>query len=119
MQNKEVKVDLRVSRRESGLLQSDLAKLLETTQPRISRLEQGKSVLTVSETVKLAIIFNKNTTALFRLLSARLREELAAQIDSIPTDVAHAPDAQTREATLSRLSAQLLANRTNAYADAQ
>jgi len=119
MQNKEVKVDLRVSRRESGLLQSDLAKLLETTQPRISRLERGKSVLTITETVKLAIIFNKSTTALFRLLSVRLKTELAAPIDSVPKEVAHAPDAQTRQATLERLSAQLLAIKDTAYGDAQ
>lgn len=115
MQNKEVRVDLKVSRRESGLLQSDLAHLLTTTQPRISRLEKGKSVLTVAETVKLAIVFNKSTTELFRLLSVRLVRELAHQITTMRGDTTNAPDAEARQKTLSRLSEQLSASNSDGY----
>ena len=107
MQNKEVRVDLKVSRKESGLLQSDLAQLLGTTQPRISRLEKGKSVLTVDETVKLAIIFNENVTKLFRLLSARMKEEIAGQLEKVSPEVSCHADAEQRQETLNRLSQNL------------
>ncbi len=107
MQNKEVRVDLKVSRKESGLLQSDLAQLLGTTQPRISRLEKGKSVLTVDETVKLAIIFNENITKLFRLLSARMKAEIAGQLEGVTKEGSSHTDAELRQATLNRLNQNL------------
>lgn len=117
MQNQEVKIDLRVSRRESGLAQADLAHLLGITQPRVSRLEQGKSILKVDEIGKLAIIFDKSVTRLFRLLSARLKEELAHQVKSMPGDVVQGPKAELRQKTLNRLSDTLSASIPSPYAE--
>lgn len=110
MQNKEVRIDLKVSRRESGLLQSDLAQLLSTTQPRISRLEQGKSALTIEEAVKLTIVFGKPPSKLFRLLAVRMRSELAKRMSAMPGELVKAPDAEARQRTLARLSQSLSAN---------
>lgn len=76
MHHREVKVDLRVNRRESGLSQADLAVLLHTDQPRISRLEQGKSVLTISEICKLAVIYNHEISQLFKVFNQKIEGEL-------------------------------------------
>ena len=118
MQNQEVKIDLRVSRRESGLLQGDLAHLLGTTQPRISRLEQGRSVLTIKEAVKLTIVFGKSPTVLFRLLSAAARTELSKQIATMSGDPVNVPNAEARQRTLSQLEHQLSGERRTADGNA-
>jgi len=117
MQNKEVRIDLKVSRRESGLLQEDLAHLLGTTQPRISRLEQGVSVLTITELVKLTIIFNKPPIELFRLLTARAEQELFKQLSCMSGESMNTHDAEARQRTLSNLSHRLSGADNMAYAE--
>jgi len=80
MQHKEVMVDLRVARKNSGLLQRDVAQLLGTIQPRISRLEQGRSVLSVKEACALLIIYNVAIEDMFSDLSNSIHEELVENI---------------------------------------
>lgn len=115
MHNKEVRIDLKVSRRESGLLQSDLAHLLETTQPRISNLEQGKGVLSVEEILKLTVIFDKPVAELFRLLSERVCDELSQRLGAMKDTLSGTQQSSLRTDTLNRLSHRLSAHNQDAY----
>lgn len=117
MQKKEVRIDLKVSRRESGLLQSDLAHLLETTQPRISNLEQGKGALTVEEALKLTVIFGKPVVELFQLLSERVRDELGQRISIMAEALPNVESSGPRADTFNRLMARLSANNQDAYGE--
>jgi len=115
MQKKEVRIDLKVSRRESGLLQSDLAHLLETTQPRISNLEQGKGALTVEEALKLTVIFEKPVVELFQLLSERVRDELSQRMSIMAKAFPNVDNSGPRADTLNRLMANLSAHNQDDY----
>lgn len=113
MHNKEVRVDLKVSRKASGLLQEDLAHLLETTQPRISRLEQGKAVLSLEEVIKLTVIFGKSSIDLFRMVAVRAQQELAQRLASLPPSPEHTQNTEARQRTLSGLAGQLSVDNSN------
>lgn len=117
MHKKEVRIDLKVSRRESGLLQSDLAQLLATTQPRISNLEQGKGVLSVEETLMLTFIFDKPLSELFRLLSERVRDELNHRLRSMADVPSATQSSSVRTDTLNRLLNRLSAHNQDAYGE--
>lgn len=84
MQHREVMVDLRIGRKNSGLLQRDVALLLGTTQPRISRLEQGRSVLSIKEACALLIIYNQTIDEMFPDLSSTVMDELSINVEQFP-----------------------------------
>ena len=109
MQNtKEVRADLRISRRELGLAQKDVAHLLKTTQPRISNLERGISVLTLTETYKLCLVYNKEIEELFFSLRTKIAKDLAKQIRTLePEGKSKARPKELRLKSLSELHERL------------
>ena len=55
MENKNRLKDVR---EDSDLKQSDIAKLLETTQEQISKYETGKQLMGIDKYMKLAVFYN-------------------------------------------------------------
>ena len=116
MHQNEVMIDLKVSRRESGLLQNDLALLLNITQERISRLEKGKSILTTGELCSLAIIYDKNVQQLFKLLIGKLQSDLFDRLRNMSGRISDDGTInELRHKTLHSLFERLQARHSNSY----
>lgn len=114
MHHKEVMIDLKVARRESGLLQRDLAHLIDVTQSRISHLECGEGVLSVQELYKLSLIYNQPLEKLLRLTGEVLHSQLHARLKTMSGEPAcDTAVAERRQDTLNRLSSRLQANHSN------
>lgn len=88
MEKKDVMVDLRINRRESGLCNKDLAHLLDISASRVARLQTGNATLTVDELIALCLIFGKNVDQLL----ARTSEQIARQIKLSLADMPDEPD---------------------------
>ena len=118
MRKKEVAIDLRFSRRESGLHQSDLAHLLNITQSRVSRLEKGKSVLTVRELCALATIYDKSLNQLLQLTMKTCRAELSKLVGTMNGSILGSNiHPEQRQKSLSELAECLHQDNFNAYDD--
>lgn len=83
---KEVKVDLRIGRFESGLSNRDLAHLLGKTASRISRLERGRSKPNALEVISLCLILGKAPDVLFRLTTKSVLKDLHMRLASLPPE---------------------------------
>lgn len=111
MHHKEVMIDLKVARRESGLLQRDLAHLLEVNQSRVSHLECGEAVLTVSELYKLLLIYDCSTEKLLALTGEILQSQLQSALKSMSGNLSlDTAAAEQRQKTLHKLSERLQSN---------
>ena len=100
-------VDLRTNRRESELSEQDVAILLHTDQPRISRLEQGKAILNIREICKLCLIFNQPILELFRLFSYTVKAELTESLQGVSVTT---EQGEQRQKTLHSLHQRLASN---------
>lgn len=108
MHKKEVMIGLRVSRKKSGLSQEDIAHLLDTTQPRVSRLEAGQAALTIAELCKLVIIYNQDTSKIFYLLHAKMLDEVNQCLARMSGDIdISSPMAELRQTNLNELTNRL------------
>lgn len=108
MHKKKVMIDLKIARRKNGLLQSDLAHLLSTTQARISRLELGDALLTAADLHKISVIYDRDIRHLFTLSDQAYRDELQDAVASMSGVVIEDDDeGETRQSTLHKLSERL------------
>lgn len=102
-------LDLRVSRRHSGLSGTDLAHLLGCSQERISKLENARARIAEDEFIILLLLYVDVLAWPERMMQSilpTLKERLADMPDE-PTQWAHAHDARLE--TLNGLSDRLQA----------
>ena len=83
---KEVAVDLKVSRRESGLSNKDVAWLLDIDPARVSRLETGTSKPTVGEVCALSLIYGKEIGGMLRCAVSTVATHLQTRISNVPDE---------------------------------
>lgn len=101
--------DLRVARRNSGLSQTDVAILLDTSEKDVSAVESGKRLPTLLQITKLSLVFNKVFPSLYANVRQTARQELFQQIPSLPAEGKKgAKDTFNRENTLKRLEQRLI-----------
>lgn len=100
-------LDLRVSRRRSGLSGSDLAHLLGCTQERISKLENGRARISEDEFLILGLVYADVLAWPERMLQTVLPilKERLAYMPGEPTQWAHAHE--QRLETLNSLTSRL------------
>lgn len=99
--------DLRVARRKSGLSQRDCGHLLANTQQRISQLETGRDLPTISEICCLSLIYGRSFESLFSSVFSEARKQLSEQLATIPRSKKSWIERFNRHNTLSRLAARL------------
>ncbi|MBK8458707.1 MAG: helix-turn-helix transcriptional regulator [Phyllobacteriaceae bacterium] len=104
-------LDLRLARRKAGLTQRDTAHLLALDPSKLSKLERGRRLPTLTEIVTLSLIFGRSFEALFSSIIADAREALRRRLPSVPTLARVTVATTNRDATLARLEAQLAAER--------
>jgi transcriptional regulator with XRE-family HTH domain len=108
MHKKKVMIDLKIARRKHGLLQSDLAHLLNTTQARISRLELGDALLTAADLHKISLIYDGDVRELFVFSNQAYREELREAVASMSGEITKDENlGETRQRSLHSLSERL------------
>lgn len=95
--------DLRVARKKAGLSQRDCAHLLDVRQQRVSTLESGEAIPTVSEICGLSLIFGKSFTSLFTAEFAHARRFIDERLSTLPNDKRNWISRFNRTNTLSRL----------------
>ena len=96
--------DLRVSRKKAGLSQRDTAHLLDIRQQRVSALETGEAIPTVSEICGLSLIFGKSFISLFTAEFAVARRFIEQRMATLPRDRRNWLSRYNRTNTLSRLA---------------
>lgn len=77
-------INIRVARLRLGLTQADMAHLLDTSQPRVSRIESGEYRPTIREVCKLCIILDMPLTELYGHTAEGAVQQLEQRLPSIP-----------------------------------
>ena len=103
----EFALDLRLARRKAGLTQRDTAHLLGLDPAKLSQLEHGKRLPTLTEICTLSLIFGRSFESLFCETMEIARHDLRDRLKTIPSDVRRSAATMNREASLSRLGRQL------------
>jgi len=109
MDKKDVKVDLRINRRESGLSNDDLAHLLAVSSDRVSRLQTGRGTLSVYEVFLLSLIFDKSLDNLFITSTGNAITALKERLANMPNEPVDWRAHDNRLNTLNRLTQRLQA----------
>ena len=109
MDKKEVLVDLKLNRRESGLSVNDLAHLLGTNKARISKLHTGNAVMSLDELCSLSLIYGKTMDHLFSTAIYKLADTLIPRLSEMPREPKHWKSHDQRLDCLNALTPRLLA----------
>ena len=105
---KEIALDLKLSRERSGLSGHDLAHLLGCTKQRISKLERGKARVTPDELICLSIIYGQSLNNGFVALTEKFVGTLQTRLSDMPNEPANWKcKRETRQATLGKLAERL------------
>jgi len=104
----EFSLELRVSRKKSGLTQSDVAHLLGVKQSLVSGFEKGRRVPPVRELVKLSLIYGRSFDCLYAELVRDARQELLARLETLPEEVRRCAGTFNRSSTIERLRLRLV-----------
>lgn len=103
----EYSLDLKVARRKSGLSQGDCAHLLGIDQPRLSKMEAGKSTPSIYELSILCLVFDTPASAVHDRILASLALALEERLGSMPDCPTNWPDRFNRSNTLNILAEKL------------
>ena len=107
--SKQFAFDLSLARRKSGLIQRDVAHLLDVAQGTVSDLERGLYLPSVVHICTLSLIYGRNFESLFAEVIDEARDELGGRIVTLPALVSEGKATINREATLQRLEERLAA----------
>lgn len=107
MHLKEIAADLRVGRRESGLSNQDLAHLLAVDTARISRLENGKTELTLKEVCSLSLIYGKPVDGLLQICLSSVSVAIKDRLVDMPDEPEYWKAYEQRRNTLNTLAQTL------------
>lgn len=83
---KEIRVDLKVGRKQSGLSNEDVAHLLGVDRSRISKLENGHATPRPEEICALCLIYGRAVDSLFLLTTHSLIAELRQRLTIMPEE---------------------------------
>jgi len=86
MHKNEVAVDLKISRRESGLSNKDVAHLLAVDCARVSRLETGKTKPTVEELCALTLVYGEQLDGLLSCSINSMVQVLSSRLHDVPAE---------------------------------
>lgn len=107
MEKKDVMVDLKINRRESGFCNKDLAHLLDISSSRVARLQTGNALLTVPEAVGFSLIYGKNIDQLLGGVTKRIAVDLKIRLSNMPAEPQDWPVRSKRLDTLNALTARI------------
>jgi transcriptional regulator with XRE-family HTH domain len=105
----EFALDLRTARRKAGFVQGDIAHLLASHQSRISDLEQGRKLPTLTETVTLSLIFGRSFESLFSMIMRQARRDLRKRVRKLPKNTRDFAGTFNRASSIERLRDRLAA----------
>ena len=103
----EFALDPSQARRKAGYVQSDVAHLMASHQSRISDLEQGRLLPTLSEIVTFSLIYGRSFESLFSMLMDGARRELQARVMTLPKEVRNYVGTFNRAGSIDRLKDRL------------
>ncbi len=83
---KEIRVDLKIGRNQSGLSNEDVAHLLGVNKCRVSKLENGRATPRPDELCALCLIYGRAVDHLFPLTTRSLIEEMKQRLDRMPEE---------------------------------
>lgn len=83
---KEIRVDLKIGRNQSGLSNADLAHLLGVNKSRISKLENGRATPRPEELCALCLIYGRAADHLFLLTTRSLIGEMTERLARMPEE---------------------------------
>ncbi len=101
-------LELRVSRKKSGLTQADVAHLLDVGQSTISGFEQGQLIPSVEQVVKLSLIYGRSFECLYGEVVRGARHKLKARLETLSQDVRTCASTFNRPHTLKGLKHRLI-----------
>jgi transcriptional regulator with XRE-family HTH domain len=102
-------LDLKVLRRKSGLTQKDCAHLLAIHPSRISLLESGRVIPTITDIIALATLYGRSIEQLLPQLVRDTHHHLAERLRSMPKAPARWLGRFNRQHTLDDLADRLAA----------
>ena len=105
----EFALDLRLARRKAGLTQRDTAHLLGLDPAKLSQLEHGRRLPTLTEICTLSLIYGRSFESLFAGIMEAARHDLLERLRTLPTTVRRCAATLNREASLARLERRLQA----------
>ena len=88
MQN-EFTLDLKVTRRKSGLTQGDCAHLLAIHPSKISLLESGKALPSIRDIAALTVIYGRSFESLFHSIVQEVQHNLKERLRTMPEAPKH------------------------------
>ena len=104
-------LDLKTARRRSGLSQADCGHLLGVDKRRVSALERGKSLPTVTEICCLSLMFGRSFESLFGSVFLEVRTDLEARLATLPNQGNGWLGRFNRRSTVNQIAARLEDNR--------
>lgn len=108
-------LDLKVSRKKSGLTQADSAHLVGCSTSRISNLERGKMKPTLDEICALSLIYRRTYESLFGGIVDDVRERLAQNLATLQNPMSEGIETFNRKNSLDALAAELLRDDQNSH----
>ena len=106
-------LDLRLARKKAGLVQSDTAHLLATDAARMSALEHGKRLPSLTEICTLSLIYGRSFESLFGEVMEAARHDLRDRLRTLPDKVRRTCGTFNRKASLDRMERRLTAEVLN------
>lgn len=105
--NTEFSLDLRHTRRKSGLSQKEVAFLLEINQSTYSAFERGTSKPSTEQLCALSLIYGKSFQSFFEQFKEDIKPKLANQLSNLPKRTGSSIRLYNRQCTLDRLAERL------------
>ncbi|MCP4284807.1 MAG: helix-turn-helix transcriptional regulator [Gammaproteobacteria bacterium] len=103
----EYALDLRAARREAGLTQRDCAYLIDVPATRVSHLEGGEKLPTVTELCTLCLVYGRSFESLFCGIIKDAYLALQERLASLPQPNDISANTFNRQITLNALAARL------------
>lgn len=100
-------LDLRAARAKSGLTQADCAHLISCDPTKLTRLEGGKYLPDLKDTLMQGLIFGRTFEGFFAHILTECRDNLVTTLESLPDCPPGWAGRHNRLQTLNRLAADL------------
>ena len=103
----EFALDLRLARRKAGFTQRDCAHLLAITPAKLSDLESGKRLPSLTQICTLSLIYGRSFDSVFGAVLGTARANLRVRILSMPKNTRDFAGTRNREHSIERLARDL------------
>jgi transcriptional regulator with XRE-family HTH domain len=102
-------IDLKVARRKAGFTQSDVAHLLDVSQPYVSDLECGRTLPSIHELCALSLLYGRTFESFFADLVLETKQQLLDRLHTLSQDVRSYIGTFNRAHTITALQRRLTA----------